>query len=91
MALKEDDAADWLERQLTVLIDKLEGLARLRSDQCNALLGDEKSHNWQGTRRQIFQSKFNTQQKELRGLKQVAASLRTSVANAREQDRKEHE
>ncbi|GAA1104034.1 hypothetical protein [Streptomyces javensis] len=91
MALNQDAAADWLERQLTVLIDKLEGLARFRSDQCNALLGDRESHNWQGTRRHTFQREFHAQQKELRGLKQVALSLRTSVANAREQDRREHE
>jgi hypothetical protein len=90
MAATEAEAADWLERQLTQLVDKLDGLVRLRAGQHNALLGDQHSDNWQGAKRNTFETDYGRQQAALTDLKSAALSLRGAVARALAETLKAH-
>ncbi|MET8615498.1 MULTISPECIES: hypothetical protein [Streptomyces] len=90
MGSTEAEAADWLERQLTQLAAKLEGLIHLRTTKRQALLGDPGSDNWSGKKRHGFESDFRTQQNALKALRQTALSLRGTVHDAREKALKDN-
>ncbi|MBI0382803.1 hypothetical protein ACWELB_14670 [Streptomyces asiaticus] len=75
-------AADRLSQQLFQLIGRLEAFIGLREGQRNALLGGRHSENWQGARRDRFQSDFGSQQQALTALKEAALRLQSQVANA---------
>ena len=85
------EAADWLDRQLSVLVDKLDSLNTLRSSQRKALLGDSHSDNWQGARRNQFENDFGREKAAFADLKSAALSLRGSVRDALEKARKDND
>ncbi|MFF4749086.1 hypothetical protein ACWD5R_30355 [Streptomyces sp. NPDC002514] len=76
----EARAADWLDRQLTQLNARLDKFLQLRTDQRKALLGSSQSVNWQGKKRENFDSDFKSQHDALVGLKEAAASFQRTVA-----------
>ncbi|MEV4443314.1 hypothetical protein AB0K09_30810 [Streptomyces sp. NPDC049577] len=78
-------AADQLGRQLAQLVDKLDWLINLRTGRRKALLGTAHSDNWQGGKRNKFESEFARQQAALIELKAAARTLQASVAHATEQ------
>ncbi len=75
-------AADRLSQQLSQLVGRLESFIQLREGQCKALLGGRHSENWQGERRDGFQSHFRGQQTALGALKEAALKLQSQVASA---------
>jgi hypothetical protein len=91
MPLTDDQTAEWLETQLTQLVDKLKKLARTRLTQHNALLGvNERSHNWQGSKRRTFESEFKHQQDAFIALEAAARTLQRTVSAALAEARKAH-
>ncbi len=83
MSLADDETAEWLESQLKQLVAKLQNLTHIRMTQHNALLGtDENSRNWQGSKRNAFESDFKQQQTALKGLEAAALTLRGAVSDA---------
>ncbi|MEU9796001.1 hypothetical protein AB0E27_36420 [Streptomyces sparsogenes] len=75
-------AADRLSQQLSRLVEKLDWFIWLREGQRKSLLGSPHSDNWQGAKRNRFETDFARQRSALTELKAAARSLQSQVTQA---------
>ncbi|MGY0056695.1 hypothetical protein ACWY4P_09050 [Streptomyces sp. LZ34] len=76
------DAAERLRQQLSQLVDKLDWYIWLREGQRKALLGAPHSDNWQGAKRNRFETDYARQRAALTDLKAAALRLQSQVNQA---------
>ncbi|MER6140049.1 hypothetical protein ABT174_08315 [Streptomyces sparsogenes] len=75
-------AADRLSQQLSQLVEKLDWFIWLREGQRKSLLGSPHSDNWQGAKRNRFETDFARQRSALTELKAAALRLKSQVDQA---------
>jgi hypothetical protein len=78
------DAAQRLSQQLSQLIQKLDWFIWLRLSKKDALLGGQHSDNWQGKKRDRFQTDFLRQHAALTEVRNAAIRVQSQVAQATE-------
>ncbi|GAA2352175.1 hypothetical protein [Streptomyces cuspidosporus] len=71
-----------LSQQLSQLVEKLDWFIWLRNGQRHTLFGSPHSDNWQGAKRDRFETDFQRQQKALTALKEAALRYQSQVNSA---------